>query len=349
MKALGILFIGLLLVTPARGEPNYPLHCVYTPRSQEIQRDCDHVDDTYQGGCSQFLSRIRPQLWSSRDYSSAGGGPSFGLVGACEVPTERTSMGCKKLRFANTPGEWLLINQIIPQSSLILLDPVDPMAVPPAPTARSQWLAEWHCDQTENELPNPHDGAYGLFTFNQPTSEKMSSLDMDIFSSWDFWNDPNWMESYNVVAAGYLEMTGSYGNPYSPGSPEHVIHSMKKFWAIFDDVYQLSTDGRALTGRGVAQVYMGLYGYYDPAWLRDQGLPDSDFDDPALSAAFDHLFECEDHLPACDPLVMIGAIDVGVEEGTWGQIKYLWNDYFISERRITAGMPRDPSLYGLIR
>ncbi|NNG16953.1 MAG: hypothetical protein HKM89_10775 [Gemmatimonadales bacterium] len=319
------LLVVALAVSPSSSRADAGVaSCIYLPNSQTIKALCDELGAGSDGGCSQWLAS-QSENWASRDHHN-GGGPAFGLLGSCDIPTTRSERGCKRYYLQDLDVHWTVINMIVvPASDMDLLDPIDSEAVPPDPAASSQWLAEWNCDQTENGLPTPHKGAYGVFS--EGITQAPSDLDLLAFSAWDFVADAGsaYREAYDVVRDGYVELRGPGGhhNPHTPGTPESVLDAWKKRWAIMDEMWQQTQDNRALTGREVSEYYLQRYGYQDLGMLSALGL--WLWEHHELDVAIDNMLDRTLCGQPCDPDLMYQDIDVSVETWTsWGRAKAMY-------------------------
>jgi hypothetical protein len=327
--------------------------CVIVPFSQEIHGECDHQEGGHLG-CTQVLSKNDPgNNWTSPDYPR-GGGPAFGFLKACDLPTEEAQRGA--VRVTLPPGSehsfWIVIKQtVFPASAARLFSAPDPMAVPPDPDASSYYIDQWHCDETDGNGPEPHLGSYARqFQWGQ----RASASELYGFASWDFTQDLDYWAGYNAVVDGLQTLLGDWHNQHQPGTPESVIDAWKKRWAVMHEVYKLkggpddptfaSGDARrAWVGVQTSEYYLQRYGYEDTGRLAALGLWTDE--PPALDAAVTHWFDLTlwTICGACDPLLLYRDADVATDPTSWGRIKAL---YHLPRRTIEPAqngeLPPDP-------
>lgn len=316
------LLIAVLLMGLARAEGEADIaECVVT-KSQVIKRDCQHVDESFDGGCGQYLASHDPaRNWISRDHQHCSG-PAMGFLGVCDGVCEEAFRGGYRAR--GQDFVWDIFKMTVyPASAARFLRAPNPMAVPPDRAASSQYVTEWNCDR-ENPLV-PITGAYAKqFIWGEiagdPLLWDLAELD---FTLW-----PEYWDAYNSVGDGYAAVRGYAHNPHPSGSLDSNTEAWKKRWAIFD----IMATGPAVNPKpspeqpwwAAVQIceYMILT-YFHPDAQRKQDLGFWASEHPALTAAIDQIYLLTDGRvsAAYDPRMLFWDVDVARELTTWGAIK----------------------------
>lgn len=337
IAALLALVISCAVAITSSAAEHVVLHC-FVERANLIQRDCTPEwpapeGRDWQGGCDQSLAAVSP-IFYSRDFPNSG--PPYQNPGLCNVFSHAYVRGLTRVRFAPDSGgpegeTWTAIKGIIaPFEDLALIDPGDPLAVPPNQQASGWWFSSWTCDQIVDEVRFPINGPYVYFVSSnvEPSKvSKRSDFELDAFAGWDFPSDPRYRDAYDREKEAFEILRGYIGNPHTPGTPASTIEKFQKLVSIFDDMNLESgggdSDPLALTGLAVSEYYLVRYGYFDEQRLQVEELWTELPEREELDAAILHLFAMTADAHG-DPDAMLEGIDVTVEQSTWGGIKDLY-------------------------
>ena len=329
-----IVLSGLLAAVPVTGQSADIAEWVL-PLSQEVKRDCDRINASFDGGCGQYLGAHDPRMnWYSRDHQHCLSGPAMDFIGMCDGPCKEAFRGCYRVRGTNFTWDIFKMT-IYPAIAARFLAAPDPMAVPPDRGASSQYVDEWHCDQSEPL--EPHNGTYAKQFVWGEMSSNQSLLGL---ASLDFTQDPAYWAAYHSVADGYQAVRGWDSNRNPPGSLASDTEAWKKRWAIFHNLATGPVDAPYSVpvqpwwaATQVCEDMILLYIHPDD--LRRTELGFWEAGDPAFNAAVDQIYFLTDGRvsAAYDPRFIFWDVDVAVEgppespppEGlervSWGEFK----------------------------